>query len=222
MDTLPELSWPLIAGFVRQHTHDVRNDLNGLDLEAALLRELVSDAEAKASVDRLRRQIRDLAMNLRGLSAKFAEPQGVQSPVAARDLFLIWQDQVAKVDPVPTVDWQDGVGEARVKVDIECMARTFAELLKNAVNFGDGSPLKAEATLVNGEIVFRLTETKKKAVDPVSWGNQPLQSTRHGSYGLGLWEARRGVCASGGRIEHAYDPASKTLTTTLAFPLLTV
>lgn len=220
MDNQPELSWPLIAGFVRQHTHDVRNDLNGLDLEAALLRELVSDAEAKASVDRLRRQIRELAVNLRALSAKFAEPQGAQSPVAARDLFLIWKDQVAKLNPPPSVEWKDGLGEERIKVDIECVARTFAELFKNAVNFGDGSVLKAEATARDGEIEFRLIERKSAAVDPSTWGKAPLQSTRHGSYGLGLWEARRGICASGGRIEHLYDPASQSLTTTLAFPVL--
>ncbi len=220
MDNQPELSWPLIAGFVRKHTHDVRNDLNGLDLEAALLRELVSDTEAKASVDRLRRQIRELAMHLRALSAKFAEPQGAQSPVAARDLFLIWKDQVAKLNPPPSVEWRDGLGEERVKVDIECVARTFAELFKNAVNFGDGSSMKADAVSRDGEIEFRLSEPKKVAVDPTSWGHRPLQSTRHGSYGLGLWEARRGICASGGRIEHIYDPASQRLTTTLVFPTL--
>jgi hypothetical protein len=56
MDVEPDIPWELIAGFVRQFTHEVRNGLNSLDLEAALMQELAADDEAHACAARARQQ----------------------------------------------------------------------------------------------------------------------------------------------------------------------
>ncbi len=219
MDSQPELTWPRLAAFVRQHTHDVRNDLNSLDLEASLLGEIVGDEkEAAASLARIRRQVRDLAGRMKSLSTKFCDPHPTTAEVAVHDLFLIWQDQVAKFDPAPQVNWHEDVGDTRVSVDVEALARAFHELLANAVSFGTGKPVKAEAIARDGHVTFELTEPKDGAVDPESWGNTPLLSTRRGGYGLGLWEIGRGIVASGGEIRRIYDPAAKTLITRVIFP----
>src|SRR6185369_15499452 len=105
----PLIPWARLATFIRQHTHDVRNHLNSLDLEASLLSELVSGDEAKATVDRMRRQIRNFANEMRTLSAKFAEPVPGRALVPASMLFLIWQDQAAGLDPKPEVEWTQEV-----------------------------------------------------------------------------------------------------------------
>jgi hypothetical protein len=218
MDLQPELSWPRVATFVRQHTHDVRNHLNGMDLEAALLSEIINDPEAKASVDRLRRQLRQLAVEMRALSSKFADPIPTKSEVSARDLFLIWKDQAEAVKPTPKVEWTEQVGEARLSVDVEALAKTFREILTNAVAFGNGEPLRAEAHNGNGTVAFILAERKAADVDPQGWGRTPFASTRRGGYGLGLWESDHAVAASGGEVVRSYEPAGHTLVTKIVFP----
>jgi signal transduction histidine kinase len=219
MDTSPAISWPRFAAFVRQHTHDIRNHLNGLDLEAALLSELINgDTEVKASVGRLRQQIRDISTELRALSGKFAQPSAAMCEVAVRDLFQIWKDQASVLEPPPQVEWRDSSGTARVSVDLEALARTFRELFANAVAFGTGDKLRAAVDVEKGRVAFKLVEPKAEAADASAWGKTPLVSTRRGGYGLGLWVADREIAASGGTITRSYDAAEKTLTTTLSFP----
>lgn len=218
METQPELSWPRLASFVRQHTHDVRNHLNGLDLEAALLSELVAgDEESKTSVDRLRRQIRELAAEMRKLSSKFAEPALSPVELPARDWLEIWKDQAGSVKPELEITWHDDGKNTRLKLDLDCVAKVFHELLSNAAAFKAGGPIRARVEAVDGQLLFTLTEPKSEAVDPSTWGRTLFSSTRRGGYGLGLWEVERMVAANGGEVRRSYDPQAKELVTTLAF-----
>lgn len=218
METTPDVPWPRVTFFVRQLTHDVRNHLNGLDLEASLLTELITDSEASASLARIRRQVREIAAELRSLSARLAPSAGTPAAIAARDAFAIWKDQALTLEPAPRVQWTEALGEERIHVEVEALARTFRELLSNAAQFGTGAPLHASATAGDGRVVFTLSEPKAAPVDPSEWGRAPLVSTRGGHYGLGLWVAQRDVAASGGTIERAYDAATQTLTTSITFP----
>ena len=51
-----QIPWSRLAGFIRKHTHDVRNDLNSLDLESAFLEEIVPPGEMQTGVARIRKQ----------------------------------------------------------------------------------------------------------------------------------------------------------------------
>src|SRR5882672_5506961 len=68
-----QIPYPRIAAFVRQVTHDVRNNLNSLDLQAAYATELITDPEAAAEVKRLRAIIATSAKQLQALSANFQQ-----------------------------------------------------------------------------------------------------------------------------------------------------
>lgn len=214
----PLIPWARVASFVRQHTHDVRNHLNSLDLEASLLSELVTTDEAKATVERVRRQIRNFANEMRTLSSKFSDPVPGKALVPASMLFLIWQDQADSLDPKPQVEWSQDVGEAKITVDPDAIARVFRELLTNATQFSKGKPLTAAATRTNGQVAFTLREPKEESVDPSAWGEAPLTSTRRGGYGLGLWNLNRSVEASHGTVNRTFDSGKKQLVTTLSFP----
>jgi hypothetical protein len=157
---------------------------------------------------------------MRALSAKFAPAPAALSPVTAKDLFVIWKDQASAMEPTPKIEWREEVGEARVKVDADALSRTFRELLTNAVAFGTGDPLRAEATAKKGSVSFKLIEPKSEAVDCTGWGHKPLVSARRGGYGLGLWVADHDIVVSGGSVERRYDAATKTLTTLLTFSAL--
>ena len=52
-----QIPWSRLAGFIRKHTHDVRNDLNSLDLESAFLEEIVPAGEMQTGVARIRKQL---------------------------------------------------------------------------------------------------------------------------------------------------------------------
>ena len=219
MHAAPDLSWSHLAQFIRQHTHDVRNGLNGLDLEAALLADLVPDGEAGEGVARMRAQIRGLATDLRTLAANFADPQPTRALYAACELFLIWQDQPAALDPAPTVQWSDTLGADQVNVDAAALAHVFRELLANAQAFGTGAPLRAAARSEDGQIVFELREPKGAPVETASWGRAPFASMRHGHYGLGLWVAQRVIAANGGEVQRRFAQDAMELITTLRFPV---
>ena len=219
MQPAPELSLPLLAKFIRQHTHDVCNDLNGLDLEASLLAELAPGGEAGESVARIHGQIRRLAADLPGLSSKFVEPKPVRALYAARELFLIWQDQPAALDPAPVVQWSDALGAEQVDVDAAALADVLRELLANAQAFGTGAPLLAASRVEDGKVAFELREPKDSPVETAGWGNAPFAAMRHGHYGLGLWEAQRTITASGGEVRRHFAKDTMELITTLLFPV---
>ncbi|MDZ4403973.1 MAG: hypothetical protein U1A53_14965 [Prosthecobacter sp.] len=219
MDSAPEIPWTRVAEFVRQHTHDVRNGLNSLDLETALLNELVADGEATASVGRIRKQLRSLALQLRALSALFQDPQPVAAPIPARVLLQIWREKHAALQDVLEVWWVDELGDERVSVDVEMMAAVFRELLTNAAEFSTGDPVAVTARAKGGEVIFELREPKKEALDTSAWG-QPFSSTRRGGYGLGLWTARRMMQANGATLVQRYVPEDSCLMTQIILAVL--
>jgi hypothetical protein len=220
MSSIPDVNWSRISTFVRQHTHDLRNELNGLDLEAALLADLVTDPEALEGVGRIRTGIRKVAADLRGLAAKFSEPRPNLVQLPAQDLFLIWKDQLGEVSGRPeVVEWSSELGEEQVNVDPSVVASAFHELLANAHSFGNGAKIHARATIENDQVVFELREPKVETVDPARWGSTPFLSTRRGGYGLGLCSVVRGVEASGGKITWTFDTGAQELVTRIFFPI---
>jgi len=219
MHSALDLPWPRVAAFVRQHTHDVRNDLNSLDLEGALLAEMITDEEAKESVARIRRQIRQAAGKLKILSAKFSEPLPVRTPMLASDLFEIWQEQSRSLSEPLEMAWNSKLGGESLEVDAALMAVTLRELLENAARFSPGSKITAWANVQPERVIFELHETKTEPVNPEGWCTNPLQSSRRGGYGLGLWQAERIVRAHGGELSQRYVPEGESLVTTVWLPL---
>jgi signal transduction histidine kinase len=220
MHSVPELPWSRVASFVRQHTHDVRNDLNSLDLESALLADIVADVEAKESIERMRRQIRQCAAKLKSLSSKFNEPRPVRAPISARDLFEIWREQLDDLAQPFDMSWDSKLGEESVSVDAAMVALALRELLENASSFSTGSKIAASAFSKTDAAIFELEEGKSEPVDPAGWCTNPLQSGRRGGYGLGLWQAQRIVQAHGGELSQRYVPEGKSLVSTVQLPFV--
>jgi hypothetical protein len=219
MDPAPDSTSPQITQFIRQHTHDLCNELNGLDLEATLLADLVPRGEAEESVARIRAHIRRFAADTHRLAAKFTEAKPTLALYSTRELFLIWQDQLVTLVPAPVVQWTDALGTEQVNADATELADVFRELLANAQHFGTGAPLLATARVEGGQIVFELREPKDTPVEAAGWGSAPFASMRHGHYGLGLWAARRTITASGGEVRRRFDQDAMELITTLLFPI---
>jgi hypothetical protein len=219
MPAIPDIAWSRVAGFVRQHTHDLRNDLNGLDLEAALLSDLTNETEVRESVARLRGEIRRIATSLRALSSKFADPRPNPLRLPAAELFLIWQDQWRELPARPEVEWTGTLDREQVNADPVAVGAALRELLTNAQAFGTGSPLHAGARAEGGRVIFTLREPKAEAVDPAHWGRSPFISTQRSGYGLGLCNALAAIEASGGELVWRFDAPAMELVTTISFPV---
>jgi signal transduction histidine kinase len=218
MESDPSLPWSQVAKFLRQHTHDVRNHLSSLDLEAAFLAEVsVNDPEASDSVKRLRNQIRQIAATLKEFSGKIAPARVTPAPVAARDLLAIWKDVSAGVEEMPEVEWKEMVQGEEVEADPMSLCAVFRELLSNAKLFGS-QEIRVQVRGDGDRVEFELREKKETPVDPSHWGKMPLISTRRGGYGLGLWQAAGIVRANGGELLQRYEPDSQELVSIIRFP----
>jgi hypothetical protein len=213
------IPWSRVAAFVRQHTHDVRNGLNSLELETAYLQELVTDSEAVESVGRVRKQLRTVAQQLRTLSASFQDPAPLAANLPARALLKIWREKLAALPQGPEVQWVDELGEEEVSVDVEMMAAAFRELLMNAAVYTPGTPLTISARTTGGEVVFELREPKTAAVDTGTWG-QPLNSSRRDHYGLGLWTVRQMMASCGIAFTQRYAAAENCLISRIVLPVV--
>jgi hypothetical protein len=204
---------------MRQHTHDVRNGLNSLELETSFLQELVTDEEGRESVDRVRQQVRRIAEQMRSLSAFFQDPKAYRAPLRARDLMLIWREQHESLHEPPAVEWIEEIGEEKVNVDAEMLATVFRELLSNARTFRNGEPAIASGRSNGEEVVFELREPKSAPVDTDGWGRRAFETTKRNGYGLGLLSVHRLLNANCARFTQRHVPNENALVTSIAFPV---
>lgn len=219
MHTMPDVDWSRLAAFVRKHGHDLCNELNGLDLQATLAAELVTDAEARAGLKQLRAGLRQIATDLRALSAKVAEPKATLAPTAAGALFKWWEQQLANTDTRLEVEWTCTLGDERINVDASAVEWAFQELLENAAAFPASGKLRASAYVAEASVIFELREPKAARIDPARWGRAPFESLRSGHYGLGLCAVVRAITASGGTIAWTCTDLPCELITTIRFPV---
>src|SRR5271166_5005859 len=72
-DPATAIPLPRIVNFVRQVTHDVRNGLNAIDLQAAFLSEIAGGGEVGDELAKLRRMISHVTRDMQELSGRFGE-----------------------------------------------------------------------------------------------------------------------------------------------------
>ena len=216
-----------VAAMVRKLTHDVRNGLTLMELQSAyvtdLLRNLEDSADAVAEVKRLRGMIEEQARALQRLSARFrvAPPNPVRYP--AKSFVEDFRERLAKTLPdfAPEVAWTEDLRAEAISVDVEMIFGALGESFQNAARFQKpGERVAAHAEANAGRFQIELREQKSAVPsDPAAWGREPLVSTRHDGYGLGLFHARQLLAAHGGGLEIAHDAAAAQLTTRIFLPL---
>ncbi len=219
----PEVPLSRVATFIRQVTHDVRNDLNSMDLQAAYAVELNTDPEAIEEVRRIRQLIQQTAKRLQALSANFQLTQPNLVTYSAKIFVEDLRDRLTKTFPeqMPGVEWKVSLGDEMISIDIEMVFGALVEIFRNAFQFREaGQPILASVFVSNGRMVLELDEGKAAvASDPATWGKSPLVSTRRGGYGLGLFRTRRVLEVHGGEITASHDSARARLTTRVSLPL---
>jgi nitrogen fixation/metabolism regulation signal transduction histidine kinase len=219
----PSVPFERVVSMVRHLTHDARNGLNSVDLQAAYVAELVTGEEARAEVKQLRAMITSTAKLLQALSARFwvAAPQFVT--YSARIFMEDFRDRLKRVlaDNAAHIVWTEDVSEQMIRVDIEMIFSGLSEFFKNAFDFREeDGKISAHAETKDGRFVIELRERKITLPSPVDqWGIEPLLSTRRTGYGLGLYHARQILALHGAELTFAHDTEAAELATRIAFPL---
>jgi K+-sensing histidine kinase KdpD len=218
------VSWDNVVCFVRQLSHDLRNDLNAVELQAAFLGELTSDnAELKEEVKRLREMITKLASRLQGLSAALGQISANKMSYRTSDFMEDLRARIAKDFSAESgaIKWEAQTGDVLFEVDPQLLQQAFIELFTNAFQHErTKDSLSALAKIDNGNFVFTLREPKAGFQLPTeNWGRQPLGKVRQGHYGLGLNRVRAILEAHGGDLRAQYDPTASALVSTITLPI---
>lgn len=216
------VSWENFVKFVRQLSHDLRNQLNAAELQSALIGELTNDAEIKSEIRRLRELVSQLGVTLQSLSASVAEPRPTALPYSSKDFIADTQKKIAHEfpDKAPAVKWEILPAGATLNMDPELTEWAAAELFRNAFRHDlAGDKVQAHASVEGDWFTLSIHEIKTEEVDPAQW--MPLQNVSHGHYGLGLRRARQIIAAQGGELTAKFDPASRTLISTITLPCST-
>jgi K+-sensing histidine kinase KdpD len=217
------VSWENFVKFVRQLSHDLRNQLNAAELQSALIGELTNDPEIKSEIRRLRELVSQLGVTLQSLSASVAEPRPTALPYAAKDFIADMQKKIAHEfqEKGQAVKWAVLPASATLNIDPELTGWAATELFRNAFRHDlAGNEVQAQASVEGDWFIFSIREAKKEEIDPAQW-TQPLQNVSHSHYGLGLRRARRIIVTQGGELTAKFDPASRTLTSKNTLPCST-
>lgn len=191
-----------LALIVRRHAHDVRNHLNGLELNATLLGELVEDPDAADTVAQMRRILTQLEENIKSLLIRFDEPRPVM--VAAGDLLQLWKMQVRRFEgPEQQLQWPESQVTQSLEVDAKAVVSVLCELTLAAWKRGNGQPLQAGLTVADEEVTVSLSEPGQRLPFP-----QDLASATGRFIGL-----------HGGRMESGPDESGQAWVTSLTFPI---
>jgi len=217
------VSWSDTVRFVRQLSHDLRNDLNAIELQSAYISELTQDQELTNEIKRLREVVSGLNSTLQLLSRAVGEiaPNVITYP--AGEFLADMRTQIERNFSKESheIRWDVQLEDGILNVDPQLFQEVFAELFANAFQYDRAKgALVAKARISDGRFLFTLHEPKAVfSSETQNWGREPLHHIRQRHYGLGLNRIRAIIEAHGGELQAQYDPKAATLVSTVALPV---
>jgi two-component system sensor histidine kinase KdpD len=215
--------WSDTVRFVRQLSHDLRNDLNAIELQSAYIGELTQDQELTSAIKRLREVVSGLNSTLQLLSRAVGEVTPNMISYRATEFLADMRTELERMfsNKSDEINWNVQLEDVMLNVDPQLLQEVFVELFTNAFEHDRGNgALLANAKIDNDRLVFTLRETKP-AFDLATqnWGREPFRNIRQRHYGLGLNRIRAIVEAHGGQLQAQYDPKAAALVSTVTLPI---
>jgi K+-sensing histidine kinase KdpD len=219
----PSVSWPDMVKFVRQLGHDIRNNLNAVELQSAYLGELAEEGELKGEVQRLREMISGIGTSLQKLSAGLSQTNPALMSYSAADFVEDVKQKLATDFPTDAakVTWDVQLKDEQLQIDPQLTQQALLELFANAFQHERNvKAITARACIDNGRFVFELREPKARFdLSTENWGREPLRHVGQGHYGLGLNRTRAIIEAHAGNFGAQFERATSTLVTKISLPL---
>jgi K+-sensing histidine kinase KdpD len=215
--------WSDMVRFVRQLSHDLRNDLNAIELQSAYISELTQNQELTNEIKRLREVVSSLNSTLQLLSRVVGEvaPNLITYPAGEflADVRKEIERNFSKENH--EITWDVQLQEGMLNVDPQLFQEVFVELFANAFQHDRGKgALVARVRNSDGPFLFSLHEPKAVFTSDIrNWGREPLRNIRQRHYGLGLNRIRAIIEAHGGELQAQYDAKAATLVSTVTLPV---
>ena len=217
------VSWSDTVRFVRQLSHDLRNDLNAIELQSAYISELTQEQELTNEIKRLREVVSGLNATLQLLSRAVGEVAPNLITYPAVEFLADMRTQIERNFSKENheITWDMQLKDGMLNIDPQLFQEVFVELFANAFQHDrDKGALVARARISEGRLLFTLHEPKAVfSRDTQNWGREPLRNIRQRHYGLGLNRVRAIIEAHGGELQAQYDPKAATLVSTVALPV---
>src|SRR5215831_4231531 len=215
--------WTDTVRFARQLSHDLRNDLNAIELQSAYISELTQDQELTSEIKRLREVVTGLNSTLQLLSRAVGDVRPNVIAYPAAEFLTDMRKQIERNFSKENheITWDVQLQDDTLNVDPQLFQEVFVELFANAFQHDRGKgALVARARISDGRFLFSLHEPKSIfSSDTQNWGREPLHNIRQRHYGLGLNRIRAIIEAHGGELQAQYDPRAATLVSTVALPV---
>ena len=219
----PGVPWADMVHFVRQLSHDIRNNLNAVELQSAYLAELAEEGEMKTEIQRLREMVSQIGTSLQRLTSGLSQSNPNLISYPAADFVEDLKQKLAKEFPdnAAKVTWDVQLKDATLQVDPQLVQQAFLEIFSNAFQHERNiKSITAKAYIDKNRFVFELREPKARfELSTENWGREPLRNVSQGHYGLGLNRARSIAEAHGGDFRGEYDRKTSTLITTMTLPI---
>jgi K+-sensing histidine kinase KdpD len=226
-DSTPEpdiqVPMPRVVKFLRQLSHDLRNQLNAAELQSAYIAELAEEPELKDEIKRLRAMISEMGRILERLTSGLDPTKLTLMPYAAADFVEDLRQKLTADYPNESskIEWSTQVGDATFQIDPQSLQPALIEFFANAFQHDRAEGAISVGTRIESDhFIFVIREPKRSFERPTDkWGLEPLQSVRQGHYGLGLHRSRAIIEAHGGQLKARYDSPAASLITTVVLPL---
>ncbi len=216
--------WSDTVRFVRQLSHDLRNDLNAIELRSAYIGELTQDQELTSEIKRLREAVSDMNSTLQLLSRAVGEVTPNLITYQAGEFLADMRTQIERNSSKENheITWDVQLQDGILNIDPQLFQEVFVELFANAFQHDRGKgAVVATARISDGRFLFSLHEPKAVfSSDTQNWGREPLRHIKQRHYGLGLNRVRAIIEAHGGELQVRYDPKAATLVSTVVIPVL--
>jgi signal transduction histidine kinase len=222
-DDAPGVPLPRVVNFVKQVTHDVRNGLNAIDLQAAFVAEIAGEGEVANEMAKLRKIVGHVTRDMQALSSRFGELRPVVVEYPLPELLQGLKEAVEEEfeTQAKRIVWEVKRGEGDIEMDYTLLYGALMEVIRNAIYFREGDQaIHFTAWVEHGNAIFEVRQSRSQpASDAADWGREPLASSRRGGYGLGLFYVRRILDTLGGKLDPRYDADSGEIRVRLLLPL---
>ena len=169
-------SYPLsdIAVVVKHHTHEVRNALNGMELNLTLLEEAATTPTLQEAVKRLREAGAEIGRLTQGLFSKF----GAEAPSVIPLVQIVerWSADARHVTSAVPLQWSVQLTDELVCADMGLVRGLLKDALEISVRISRKRPLQINCHCEAGFAVFEVVALGFSAITSVN-NSQPAYWT---------------------------------------------
>ena len=134
------MPWSDTVRFVRQLSHDLRNDLNAIELQSAYIGELAQDQELTSEIKRLREVVSGLNSTLQLLSRAVEEVTPNLITYPAEEFWPTCAHRSSAIFPTENheITWDVHLKDGVLNIDPQLFQEVFVELFTNAFQHDRG------------------------------------------------------------------------------------